>query len=535
MAFIQSVPLHGYHHLVANSQTCHQSITRRRKHSSSYFITESQPKKTILWTAQISDSTSSPSLPIQAVTWSRGESNHEKVTEAVKEAVAKASSTLQREGTDVSIMFIFIKSNFEGTPDNQMKRVISVAKKTMAIRRILGKHTQIFGCTTADYCSPDDEPTCSVVLAHFPTETTIHQFSIPNEQSINIDWKQEQWYDLVGVKPQGKQSSSQTRPAQMQMLLLQHPDFELTQDVVSGLDFAYPELRKFGASAGRTSPLHEAYLFDTNGCVNNGILGLVFASEHIQVDVTVAQGARGVGPLLEVTEVKEGSEIAKVKEIGTPGAAEAAPMVLFDMWARTDVISQEDKTKGSKYLLFGVEVPTVVDLAASSLSKQKGKTPESQKPVDMIVKKVVAFNDATKTLMVDGTDVRLGSRCQFQIRDEEAARSELNLLFDKLRLEGSSKAMDGMSLMGSLLLVDTERGPNLYGNVTPNLDQAMYTERFPVPMALLTSDRQVGPLPAGGLLGTAGNTFLLSASALYVSFYGRTSDPVTFDENSQNE
>lgn len=317
-------------------------------------------------------------------------------------------------------------------------------------------------------------------------------------------------------------------------MLLCHPDFEGTSDVLSSLDFAFPGVRKLGATAGHANAMDQAYLFSAKGSLKNGAVGLALSSPHVQVDVTVAQGARGVGPMLEVLEVKNGNEITKVKEVWTATEAEGPPMALLDMWAGTDAITQEDRACARQYLLMGIEVPKVVDLAVSSLSSVKGSgsgarkgidaEEERRKPVEMVIRKVVGFDEGAKSLAVEGADVRLGSRIQFQIRDEAAAQAELDSLFNRLLLEGSSKAMDGMSLMGAMLIVDSERGENLYGDIAADTDRRMYEERFPVPMAVLTSEQQIGPLPSGGLLGASGNCFLLSASALYVSLYGRVSD-----------
>lgn len=402
-----------------------------------------------------------------------------------------------------------------------MNRILSAAKKALAMRRVLAKDTIIYGCTTAEYVGAEEE-TASVALVHFPAGTKFSPFRVSSQTGVDIDWKQEQWYDFVGMPP------VDPAEAQMNIFLFQHPDFDKMDELLSGLDFAYPGTRKLGACAGKANAIHEAYLFDSDGHVDDGVIGLAFASPDVNVDVTVAQGARGVGPLMEVLEVRDGNEITKVKEVHTPGASVGPPMILLDMWGKADVISPEDRAYASKYLLFGVEVPTVADMAVFSLGRdatkeEESEIPESQKPIPMVIRKVVGFNESTSSLGIEG-DVRLGSRVQFQIRDEEAARVELLTLLDRLQLEGSSKAMEGMSLMGAILLADTERGANLFGNVTPNLDRALYHERFRVPMLVLTSERQIGPLPAGGLTGAAGNTFTLSASALYVSFYGRT-DP----------
>lgn len=511
-SFVNTVPLKSSRYGLSSLTSCPR---KRKRVSAAPFPARMQ--------AQADESTASTTTVPTTFTWAVGQSSRDGVLDAVAEAITRASPTLSRAGRTATVVFIFVRSTFSSSPGNDLRRVASIAKKALAMRRVLGKETIICGCTTSHYTNEEEDPSASVALVHFPEGTALSTFAVQNEDSLDLDWKQNQWHDFVGMP------LATTEAAQMNILLLQHPDFDAMPELLSSLDFAYPGVRKLGASAGRSNPMHETYLFDTDGPVISGAIGLAFASPDVQVDVTVAQGARGVGPLLEVLEVRDGNEVTKVKEVNTPGVSVGPPMVLLDMWGKTDYISKEDREHARKYLLFGVEVPKVVDLAVSSTTKESESTkeeiPEAQKPIDMVIRKVVGFNEVTKSLGIEGEDVRLGSRVQFQIRDEEAARAELVSLFNKLMLEGSSKAMDGMSLMGNLLMVDSERGESLYGNVVADLDRAMYTERFPVPLALLTSERQIGPLPSGGLLGTAGNTFVLSASALYVSFYGRTGVP----------
>lgn len=461
--------------------------------------------------------------PTTSFTWAVGNSKRDMPLDALQEALARAANTFSATQRTISIVFVFINSSFESLPASDMRRVAQTVKKTLAMRRLLTPDTKIFGCSSAHYVDPEKDPCASVALAHFPEGSTLSTFHIDDTDDFSIDWKQKQWHDLVGIPPDTQ--------GQLHVFLLHHPEYERMEDLIAGLDFAYPGVRKFGASAGKTNALHDACLFHGDDHTRrHGVIGIAFCSPDVQIDVMVAQGARGVGPVLEVVEVKDGNEITKVKEVNTPGATMAPPMVLLDMWAKTDNISYDERLQARKYLLLGVEVPKVADLAISSLSTDKSteQVPESQKPIDMVIRKVVGFNEGTKSIGVDG-DIRLGTRVQFQIRDDEAARAELYSLFNKMSLEGSSKAMEGMSLMGALLLVDVERGANLFGDATPDADRALFVDRFPVPLAVLASDRQIGPLPAGGLLGAAGNTFSLSASALYITFFGRVSSEVKIE------
>lgn len=470
----------------------------------------------------------SPHPPVKAIDtraqashsllYSAGSSTQLRVLDAVKEAISKACQTISTQRRTASLVLLFINSTGQSHPADDPARVISVAKKSLATYAVLDANTQFFGATTDDH--PGENPTAMVALVHLPPDTALRTFYI-DPDAFNLDWTQQQWYNIIGRSP--------SETPQQTIMLLSHPDFEGAPDVLSSLDFAYPGVRKFGASAGLANALDNAFLFNSDGALPNGAIGLSIASPHVQIDVTVAQGARGVGPMLEVTEVKDGNEITRVKEVTTATESEGAPMTLIDLWAGTDAITQEDRELARKYLLMGIEVPKVVDLAFSSVSSAKGGkamdiTEERKQPVEMVIRKVIGFNNETKSLGVEGRDVRLGSRVQMQIRDETAARAELDALFNRLSLEGSSRMMDGMSLMGAIMLVDSERRENLYGDIAADTDRQLYAERFPVPLVMLTSNQQIGPLPAGGLVGAAGNSFTLSASALYVSIYGRTTD-----------
>lgn len=485
---------------------------------------------TILAQAETSASARPPAAT--SFTWSVGTSRSERLTEAIPEAVRQAVSPFVRQQVPVSLVVVFVKSSFETHPKDEIRRVLPTLRKTLAMLQVLDDQTVIYGCTTSSSFTPDNDPAISLTLAHFPSPSTFHTVRL-DADAFSLDWSQSDWHKTVKL-PQASQSTNPS--AQTYIFSLHHPDFapHMT-DFLSGLDFAFPGVRKIGAEAGLVNPLHEAYVLDADGAYTSGCVLLVVQSPYVQVDASVAQGARGVGPLFEVTSVKDGTEITAIREMGTSGSAIGPPLVLLDMWVNTDVISSEDSRLISKYLLFGTEVKdgemSVASLAAEAAAAVKAKTEgggkgteneklDRTKPVVMLSRKVLGFDDGERSVQVEGNEVRLGTKAQFQIRDEEAAREELKRLFDRLLLEGSSKAMDGMALMGGVLFVDCERGAALHGNITPDLDRDLFREKFSVPISMMTSAGQVGPLPSGGLLGVAGDCYRLSASALYVTFYG---------------
>lgn len=499
-------------------------------------------------------STSAPQAG-ETFTWSVGKSYTEAILDAVNEAVRTASGHFVQQRLTVSLAIIFVKSTFNTNPKDDVRRVISAVKRSLALQAMLTVDTVFYGCTTGLFSATDDDPTATIALAYFPEGTFIRSVRVPKEE-FSVDWNQQKWHDFLRLPSDHKPSSSDPTPQlplYRYIFTMSHPDFSPhTRDLLDGMDFAYPNVRKIGGEAGKTNPLHEAVLFDSDGSVTEGAILLAIASSHVQIDVSVAQGCRPVGPLLEVLSVKDETEITSVREVYTATQTSGAPMTLLDMWVRTDIVSIEDGQLARKYLLFGTEVQgggaSLATLAAQVLAdqgKKKEKAKDKKKDkrkeaaeadqIAMLSRKVIGFNESTGALGVEGSRVRVGSKARFQIRDEEGAREELSSIFDKLMLEASSKAMDGMSLMGAILFVDSERGAALHGTVTPDLDRDMYKERFPVPLAIMTSPGQIGPLPSGGLLGTAGDSFSLSASAVYVSFYGRTGDAIRIDDYGKRE
>lgn len=458
-----------------------------------------------------------------------GASTHADLTTAVRLATAHASTSLELANVTASIAFLYIQSGSEQNAANKMRRVVDVARRTLGSRRVLSPSTCFIGCTSGEF--PTEPGTASSVasisLLHLPDGAKVMPFRIRDDDALGMDGPQRTWWDLVGLSAPDT-GENQRAP---QFILFQHPDYEMPLDLLAGLDFGFPASAKVGAVAGTINPLHMAYVFDGDGAHSEGVVGMAISSPDLRMNVLLAQGARGVGPMMEVTEVKDGTEVTRAKEIGTPTEAEGAPMQLIDMWDHVDVISQKDKELARKYLLLGLEVGTLAEALASANEKDSGVKNAAASVPDMVVRKVVGFNEMTRSLAVEGSPVRIGSRAQFQVRDEESARDELAVLFDRQGLEGVTNAMSDFQLIGGFVMADSERGANLYGDVACDTDGRLFKERFKVPIASLACTGQMGPLPAPGFerhfpicgVGFAASTFTHSSAALYILLYARFS------------
>lgn len=492
------------------------------------------------------------------------------------------------------MVLVFVSSTFESNRKDELRRVIPTVKRTLAMLQVLSPDTVFFGCTTGDDISPnpnsdgvnaDSKVSATIAVAHLPAEAKIDVTHFAKRDDFSLDWRQSQWLEKLNFptsstttdnlnkendnddnnnSSSSSSSGSNNNTNDAFQFVLYTPEFiDATYDLLKGLDFALPGTRKLGCAAGKVNPLHETQLFysevDTSKSINSEkdpmCQGALVITVHTQntftVDVSVAQGARPLGPLMEVLEVRdEGNEITVVKEVNTATETRAAPMQLLDMWVKTDIVSLDDGRLAAKYLLMGTEVETLYfnfpppsketttteqskksEDKSSSSSSPPLPSPAEQDPV-MLSRKVTGFNESRKSIGVEGDPVRLGTRVQFQIRDEQGATQELARLVDRLSLENSVRAADGLTLMGAIVLADAERGEALYGSDNADMDYRAYKERFMVPVAVVTSQGQIGPLPSGGLLMPGvGDSFMLSASTVYVSIYGQTGVPVTAEDS----
>lgn len=467
--------------------------------------------------------------------FSAGSSRRDDLAGGVMEAVSAAAGTLSRRGVDASIAIVFVHSCTEGNARNEMRRVVDGVRRALASRRVLSASTHVFGCTSGQFSGSQSDAAISVALVHLPDEVTVHVFRIREDSPLDIDAPPRAWHQLVGLHETKEET---------QLVLLQHPDYERMLDLVAGLDFALPNSPKVGAVAARAQPLHTAYIFDDNGAHDGGVVGLAVSGTAIKLNVMLAQGARGVGPMMEVTEVRNGTEITKAREIGTPTETEGGPMTLFDMWHGTEMISDADYQLARKYLLLGIEVDMLADTLVAEDDARvdggavKGKKGSVVSQPDMVVRRVLGFNDVTRSLAVEGARVRLGSRARFQVRDEQCARDELSVLFDRQRLEGVTHAMNGLTLIGAMVLADTERGQYLFGDMDSDMDRRLFQDRFQVPLCSLACNGQISPLPAPGYqrhfpirgVGVAASTFTHSSAALFLLFYARSEQTDTKSE-----
>jgi small ligand-binding sensory domain FIST len=470
----------------------------------------------------------------------RGTSKHDDTSRdtatAIRQAIARA---MMPASPDLVLVFLGGMANTIA-----LKRVHSVIVAELKKARLWKDDVVIMGCTMD---SPDDDAcTVELVGACLPG-ITLKPFRVgQHDCPVDIDWRQEEWAKLVGcdgvaaaVRPVASaaldlQDDDCLPEAGPHFLLLQHAGFSV-HDLLAALDFAYPNSAKVGGACGSPHVTHAGALFAGDGTVHeDGIVGLAFQKNGpgVLFEVVVAQGVKPVGTRLEVLEVRNGSEISKVRELTGAGVSvDGGPMQIMDMWTYMGLLDEQEACMAGRYIGVEIEIPSDILVSkspwnslgdasaitgdATGTQEENGAGSDAPQP-DVLVRRIVGIDSETNAIAVDGPPVRLGTAVRFQIRDSASAKEEL----DRLR------SIVPKGPIGGLLMTDTERIAIVNGGVkspggVPDL------EAFGGELGRFLGKSEIGPLPAPGFRkhfpirrpGTAASTFNHSSSAIYLLVY----------------
>jgi hypothetical protein len=459
----------------------------------------------------------------------RGDTPRE-VSIAVRQALSQASLP-----SPPDLLLVF----FSGlTAVGALGRFHAVVLAELKMAQLWKDETILIG-STMEQCDPK-LCTIELVAARLPN-ITVQPFRIgQNDCPVNIDWRQHEWALRVGCDDQaigkgsklGRPQNDDELPALgPQFILLQHQDF-VANDLLAGLDFAFPNSAKIGGACGSSRPANSGVLIAADGSVHDsGVVGVLLkkTGPGVVFEVVVAQGVRPVGTRLKVLEVKDGSEISKVRDVTGAGVSiEGGPMQIIDMWAHTGFLDEEEAELAGKYIGVEIEIPSdLLNSYSGGLPSPSGDTSieeidsqasvETESPVhvpaDILVRRIVGIDLETNAIAVDGPPVRLGTGVRFQIRDAASAQSEIEKLRGLVRQEP----------IGGLLVTDRERLAIL-GDADGSEAGALDLRAFGGCIGRFMASSEIGPLPAPGYRkhfpirspGAAASTFSHSSSSIYL-------------------
>jgi small ligand-binding sensory domain FIST len=313
-------------------------------------------------------------------------------------------------------------------------------------------------------------------LAHLP-DVSVHAFYIPTDNLPDLDSPPSAWVELVGVPPQ----------EQPQFILLAQPFTAGVNDLLQGLDFAYPGSIKVGGLASASAMGAPSGLFCNYKLYRDGIVGVAL-SGNIVIETIVAQGCRPIGQTYQVTLCERNILLELAEQDGTKLTTDETqsrpPLeILRDL---IQSLSEADRQLAQHSLFVGV--------ARDEFKQQLGHG-------DFLIRNLLGVDPRVGAIAI-GDRVRPGQRIQFHLRDARTSEEDLELLLQRYRKQ-ESHATDAA---GALMFSCLGRGERLYGK--PDFDSKLFRRYLKtIPMSGFFCNGEIGPV--------GGSTFLHGYTSVF--------------------
>ncbi len=400
--------------------------------------------------------------------WASAISTRPSLEAAVKDVAEQAQLCLQ---DTADLGFVFISSAFA----SEYSRLLPLLKEHLSVPVLLGcggggvigmDHTQ-------QVQEIEGEAAISLTLARLP-EVDIHTFHIDAENLPDLDGPPDAWVSLMGVSPQDNPH----------FILLAAPGSSGVNELLQGLDFAYPDAAKVGGLTDVSSFSGSSGLFGSDRYYRDGVVGVAL-SGNIVLETIVAQGCRPIGQTYRVVE-GERNVLLKLEEQGedqTSCGLTRTPLEILQGMFQD--LSEADRTIAQRSLFVGI---------AQSAFKQQ------LEQGDFLIRNLLGVDPRTGAVAI-GDRVRPGQRIQFHLRDAEASATDLEMLLKRYPKNVNP------SPVGALMFACMGRGQGLYDQA--NFDSDLFSQYLPhVPLSGFFCNGEIGPV---------GNTTFLHG---YTSVFG---------------
>lgn len=409
--------------------------------------------------------------------WASALSTRPSLEAAVKEAVEHLQPLIE---ASPDLGLIFISAAFA----SEYSRLMPLLQEYLSIPVLIGcSGGGVVGVDLSGQIQEiEDKAALSLCLAKLP-RVKVQAFHISGSDLPDLDAPPHRWVDLTGVSPQDNPH----------FILLSDPFSSGINDLLQGLDFAYPGSIKVGGLASVGSMGSRSTLFSNYETYSEGTVGVALSGE-IVIESIVAQGCRPIGQPYRVAEGDRNILIQLEQQIspdaGVFGAIQTPLEALQEIF---QTLSEADRQLAQQSLFVGL---------AQSEFKQ------NLKPGDFLIRNLIGVDPRNGAIAI-GDRVRPGQRIQFHLRDAQASEQDLRSLLEHYQLQNRPGST---SVAGALMFSCMGRGEGLYGQ--PNFDSRLFHQYLKdIPLSGFFCGGEIGPV------GTA--TFLHG----YTSVFGICRQP----------
>ena len=353
----------------------------------------------------------------------------------------------------------------------------SYSDAAYAVPRILHEYfpdAMVLGCSGAGVIGNAQEiegqAAVALTVGYLPG-VEAKPFRVISDELPSPDEAPDAWSELLGVSPEEKPH----------FLVLMDPFSMAGEEILSGLDYAYPSAVKVGGLASGSGLPGGHALFLGEEVYHDGAVGIALTGD-IVVETVVAQGCRPIGELKRITR----AERNLLMELD----GERPLDYLRDMFSK---LSPEDQNLVGNNLFLGIAMDPQLEL-------------EDVNAGDFLIRNLIG-TDQENGYVAIGEFLREGQLAQFHIRDASTSSEDLQRQLTRY-METAGQA----SPIGALMFQCNGRGKYLYGR--ENHDSDMFTE-------------MLGSIPLGGFFcngeigQVSGTTYLHGYTSSFALFKAR--------------
>tara|TARA_Y100001936_G_scaffold229029_1_gene250766 strand:- start:16429 stop:17619 length:1191 start_codon:yes stop_codon:yes gene_type:complete len=326
----------------------------------------------------------------------------------------------------------------------------------------------IIGCSAAGVIGNGHEverragiAACAAYLPNVEiTPFHIQQNKLPNE-----DANPNEWFNITGLRSDNCKA----------MMILPDPFTIRSDNLLAGLDYAFPETTKIGALASGGGQPGSNALFINNKSYTYGAVGVGFSGD-LSVETIVAQGCRPIGEPMIVTD----ADINVINKIGDKTPLE----ILGEIFEKSSI-------REKRLIRRSLQIGIIMDRFSSVNDEE------------FLIRNILGADEEDGSIAI-GEMINEGQIIQFYIRDAKTADEDLKIILEKY-----ADKFEGNKLESALLFSCLGRGQYLYG--APNHDTNLFTN--------IVGDIPITGFFSNGEIGSIGDqTFLHGYTSSFALF-----------------
>lgn len=397
------------------------------------------------------------------IKWANALSTRPSLEAAVEEVAERANLSLQ---ASADLAIVFISSAFA----SEYTRLMPLLQEAIPVPVLIGcGGGGVIGINRQGEAQEvEEEPGLSLTLMSLPG-VNVRAFHVIPEVLPDLDSPPDAWVDTIGVLPQ----------AQPNFILLADPFSSGINDLIQGIDFAYPGSIVLGGLASGNSVGGSSGLFCNYRLHREGTVGVAL-SGNIAIETIVAQGCRPIGQPYRVAQGERNVVMALEEQASayvTGTGKSRKPLEVLRELIQT--LSEEDRMLAQNSLFIGVA---------------RDEFKQDLEQGDFLIRQLLGVDPRAGAIAI-GDRVRPGQRIQFHLRDAHTSAEDLEMLLTKYQQKSAFPSDAAGALMFSCL----GRGEGLYG--CPNFDSRMFRRYFSnIPVAGFFCNGEIGPVGSSTFL-----------------------------------